>query len=327
MPLRLSSVNLDSPTQRVAWDPNGHFELSLVGDKSRGYYRETWLRPGLSFGEECFELAEDLEMEHHRSGDPFYCLEISFTIRGYNHTESIELGTNFLHVGWREPSFKQFYLWHQGQSVHKFDLFLTPKLIRAWILNQCGGIPAEILTATEQMGSYSLEHNYWQKTVTTPEMQRVIQQIVQCPYHSLTRRLYQESRALELLALRLEQTLPAQVKERRLTAEDIERVRWAQQILLQDVLDPPDLQTLARQVGLNDFKLKQGFREVFGTTVFGCLQAHRLDQAEQMLKGSQLSVEMIAQRVGYASRNAFARAFQRRFGSNPKTYQLSHRRT
>ncbi|MDZ7960171.1 MAG: hypothetical protein RMY34_20195 [Aulosira sp. DedQUE10] len=34
----------------------------------------------------------------------------------------------------------------------------------------------------------------------------------------------------------------------------------------------PSLITLARIVGLNDYKLKQGFQQVFNTTVFGYLQ-------------------------------------------------------
>ena len=46
--------------------------------------------------------------------------------------------------------------------------------------------------------------------------------------------------------------------------------------LTQRMDDPPSLVELARKVGINDYKLKVGFREVFGTTVYKYLHTHRM---------------------------------------------------
>lgn len=80
--------------------------------------------------------------------------------------------------------------------------------------------------------------------------------------------------------------------------------------------------TLARQVGLNDFKLKLGFRQVFGTTVFGYLHEHRMEQAQLLLQERRMNVEEVARTVGYANRSSFA-AFRKKFGINPKYYTRS----
>ena len=66
------------------------------------------------------------------------------------------------------------------------------------------------------------------------------------------------------------------------------RIHQAKDILIRQIDNPPSLLSLARQVGINDFKLKQGFRQVFGTTVFGYLHSHRMERAAQLLQGNHI---------------------------------------
>ena len=86
--------------------------------------------------------------------------------------------------------------------------------------------------------------------------------------------------------------------------------------------NPPSVETLARQVGLNRFKLNEGFHQVYGTTPFRYLRACRLGIADCLLTTSDLPTEVIAQKVGYASRSSFASAFRQWRGVKPKTLQL-----
>jgi len=85
--------------------------------------------------------------------------------------------------------------------------------------------------------------------------------------------------------------------------------------------EPPSLRALARLFGTNDFKLKKGFRALFGTTVFGYVAARRLTVAHQLLTLPDESVQDVAARVGFTNPAHFATAFRRRFGLPP-----SHRR-
>jgi AraC-like DNA-binding protein len=90
--------------------------------------------------------------------------------------------------------------------------------------------------------------------------------------------------------------------------------------LVRNLENPPSLFGLARQVGLNDTKLKRGFRQVFGTTAFGCLHAHRMEQGRQLLAKGKMNVTEVAYKIGYSSRTYFSRAFTKHFGLNPIVY-------
>ena len=145
-----------------------------------------------------------------------------------------------------------------------------------------------------------------------------------CPYQGNVRQRYLESKTLELLALKLEQMRQPEVVSNNkisLKSDDIHRLYQARQILLTDIEHPPSLLELARQVGINDFKLKRGFRQIFGTTVFGCLYEHRMERAKQLLDTHHLKVAQIAQTVGYANPSQFSAAFKRKFGFSPKVYR------
>ncbi|NJP11476.1 MAG: helix-turn-helix transcriptional regulator [Leptolyngbyaceae cyanobacterium RU_5_1] len=105
-----------------------------------------------------------------------------------------------------------------------------------------------------------------------------------------------------------------------LKPDDIDRIYYARKILLQNLGHPPSLMELARAVGMNDRKLKEGFRQVFGTTVFGCLHDYRMEQARSLLRERQLNVKQVARVVGYASPTSFHAAFCKRFGMTPGAY-------
>jgi AraC-like DNA-binding protein len=104
------------------------------------------------------------------------------------------------------------------------------------------------------------------------------------------------------------------------TSNSAERIHYARDILLQQLNAPPSLGILARQVGLNECSLKRGFRQTFGTTVFGYLHNYRLEQAKKMLESGAWKVGEAAKIVGYKDITAFGRAFRQKFGILPRDY-------
>jgi len=171
------------------------------------------------------------------------------------------------------------------------------------------------------------DYSYLLNQITT-EMQLALQQLLYCPYQGFTKQLYLESKVMELIALRLEQ-LKAQITQHQpesnqhpqLKTDDIDRIYKAREILINHLDHPPSLLELARQVGLNDYKLKQGFRYCFGTTAFNYLHDYRMEQARELLVEQQMQVNEVARAVGYASRSSFAAAFRKKFGVSPKRIQ------
>ncbi|MEA5552701.1 AraC family transcriptional regulator [Anabaena cylindrica UHCC 0172] len=159
----------------------------------------------------------------------------------------------------------------------------------------------------------------------TMAMEQVLQQILHCPYQGITRQMYLEAKALELLILQFTNWAETshQSAAAKLRKDDIERLNAAKDILMRTMNNPPTLLELARQVGINERKLKQGFRQVFGTTVFGYLQDYRLQQAQQLLKKRDMSIARVATAIGYTNPEAFSVAFRRKFAVGPKAYQMS----
>lgn len=141
-----------------------------------------------------------------------------------------------------------------------------------------------------------------------------------CPYPCEIKDLLARGKGLMLvskvLALLAEPEAPDRYDVRFLE-EDLNRVRQARQLLLEQMEDPPSVPDLARQVGLNELKLKAGFRRLWGTTVYGLLRKERLEEARRFLLAGQGNVGEAAFRVGYTNTSHFASAFQREFGVAP----------
>ncbi|MFG6102226.1 AraC family transcriptional regulator [Leptothoe sp. EHU-05/26/07-4] len=159
---------------------------------------------------------------------------------------------------------------------------------------------------------------------TTPMMQQILQLLLDCPYRGAVKRMYLESKVLELLALQfhhLSKVQRSDLVSPKLRSGDIERLQLARDILRQKFNDPPSLLELARQVGLNDYKLKRGFRQVFDTTVFGYVHACRMEQAQHLLCDRGLRIADVAERVGYASPSRFCHAFKRHTDLTPSDYR------
>lgn len=129
-----------------------------------------------------------------------------------------------------------------------------------------------------------------------------------------------ECHALEIFTLACRLFLKEEEESSRavsLSRDEMDKLREARQIMKERLVDPPTLMELSRMIGLNDFKLKAGFKELYGTTVFGYLKDERLRQAMLMLQTGRINVGEAACAVGYLNPSYFAEAFRSKYGVNP----------
>ncbi len=150
-------------------------------------------------------------------------------------------------------------------------------------------------------------------------MLNLIRNIVHCRYKEGLKKMYLLSKSIEFLVLQAEASnaalLPAYKYLK--TAHDEECIRYARDYLMDHLDTPPSLSQLAKIIGINEYKLKRGFKEVFGNTVFGYLTDARLDIAKNDLLESKLPVAEIAAALGYSSLQHFSYAFKKKFGHSP----------
>lgn len=90
----------------------------------------------------------------------------------------------------------------------------------------------------------------------------------------------------------------------------------ARELLLSDLSNPPTVEQLARDTGLNQFKIKRGFRQLFGISSFALFQRKRMEHARSLLRHH--SVTETATIVGYSNMSHFSAAFRKQFGVLPK---------
>ncbi|MBN3957583.1 helix-turn-helix transcriptional regulator [uncultured Nostoc sp.] len=154
----------------------------------------------------------------------------------------------------------------------------------------------------------------------THQMHLALEQILHSPHQGMMKRMYLESKIIELLSWQLTQFVETQQEQylfTNLKPVDVEKIYQAKEILIQNHIQPPSLIDLAQQVGLHHMKLKLGFREIFSTTAFGCLRDYRLEQAKQFLQEGKMTVEEVVNVVGYSHLGHFRNAFKRKFGITP----------
>lgn len=103
-----------------------------------------------------------------------------------------------------------------------------------------------------------------------------------------------------------------------LNSEDIRKIREARDFLLNNLeKELPSLKELALQFGTNTFKLKYGFKELYGISVFRFLRNERLRKAKILVQGGNCSFKTIAYQCGYKSVPTFTNTFKSEFGHTP----------
>jgi AraC family transcriptional regulator, transcriptional activator of the genes for pyochelin and ferripyochelin receptors len=127
---------------------------------------------------------------------------------------------------------------------------------------------------------------------------------------------------IELLALMESQYTNAQSSRRSFIRNeyDKERIIYARDYLLTHMDAPPSLPQLAAVVGINEFKLKRGFKELFNQPPFAYLADVRLEMARTALRKKEKTITQIAFELGYASLQHFSMAFKKKYGVAPAKF-------
>jgi len=153
----------------------------------------------------------------------------------------------------------------------------------------------------------------------TTEMKRVINDICECKRSGELKRLHTESKILELLMLQLEQMQSgmAEVDKYIIKQDDLKKIEHARDILDAEYTYPPTIIELAKQITLNEFKLKRGFKEYFGTTIYGYVTRLRMEEARRLILDEKKSIGQVAAAVGFNHQSHLTDAFKRYFGILP----------
>ncbi|MCU0490390.1 MAG: AraC family transcriptional regulator [Chloroflexaceae bacterium] len=303
----------------VPYHDEGHERVIHLPDwYGNGYIRSVALRRGVSLNISDLHLHAPMTVAWQAEPIvPF--MELHFHMAGSSHAtlhpnnDSFALQSGQIGCCYADGASLQGRMEYPAQR-HLLMVELTIELAALQAIAPAFDSLLPVPTPRSRQVGFHMRHSSM-----TPAMHTAVMQLLQCPFTGLARQLYLEGKALELTALyaAAQQAAAQQRPGLALRPDDVERIHAARDLLLQQMEAPPTLATLARQVGLNDCKLKAGFKQVFGTTVFGYLHTHRMEQAHRLLLEGQQSVLEVALSVGYACPSRFTAAFRRQFGVLP----------
>jgi AraC-like DNA-binding protein len=207
----------------------------------------------------------------------------------------------------------------EGYHYHGPGRFRTVSIhIRRHKLMEMAAEKGEALPASLTRRLNDPNDFYFEKREVRDSLSVIAESLFDPAYTSISRQFFVESRTLELLASQLARLIPSHGQgQSTLSREDREKILSCHGLLMQRLTDPPSLIELARHAGINTFKLKTGFREIFGNSPYQLLKEERMQRAYQLLHAGHTPVQEAAEHTGYASVGSFSNAFYERFGIRP----------
>ncbi|NVK05308.1 MAG: helix-turn-helix transcriptional regulator [Flavobacteriia bacterium] len=174
------------------------------------------------------------------------------------------------------------------------------------------------------LSSDNINRRFYDERVIAPQTTVVLNQLFNTQLSPQAQKLFYKGKVYELLSLYFSAREVDTVSCPFLNDEEnVRKIKMAKEFLMKNMSQPPSIKDLAREVGLNEYRLKVGFKEVYGNTVYGYLLDHKMEHARTLLDSSKYKVNEVAYTLGYTNPSHFITAFKKKFGLTPKKY-LSH---
>tara|TARA_B100001175_G_C19514642_1_gene646453 strand:- start:1089 stop:1946 length:858 start_codon:yes stop_codon:yes gene_type:complete len=223
---------------------------------------------------------------------------------------------------------KNVILLYNPQKALPIDLNLTPDsaLVSLVIsIKKFHSLFSEDANHIHFLSPENSTKKYYDTRPISPAMSVVLSQIMEIKIHESIQTLYFKGKVYELLSLFFNKNEDADVEQCPFLVDEknVRKIRKAKEIILSQMTEPPTLQELSAEIGLNIKKLKEGFKQIYGDTVYGYLLDHKMNEARSMLNSKQYNINEISLKLGYSTSSHFIVAFKKKFGTTPKKYLMS----
>lgn len=169
------------------------------------------------------------------------------------------------------------------------------------------------------------DKKYYKDGNITPSMAIVLNQLINYNLNQSIKDLYFKGKAYELLSLYFNRSEDANIEQCPFLVDEtnVIKIRKAKDIIIARMAEPPSLQELADEIGLNLKKLKEGFKQIYGDSVFSFLFDYKMEVARKLLESGENNVNEVGLKVGYSTASHFIAAFKKKYGTTPKKYLMS----
>lgn len=288
--------------------------IQFAQSNTQGYVDRVITASGIEIVESDYRFTND-RLVHVQAEEAM--IELSFCLQGHGEVHvtdtSHELVPDSCSLQFMRDFQAEFH-YRSAEPIRLLSIGIPVTLFDSWMADQ-GSPHARTLSGLLDTRSFRMF-----RMPILSETTHLLDQLRDCPYHTSMRRLYAEGKALEILSVYFDAFLFEQNQTKRsshLSRSDRENIRRAKDLILERMANPPSLIELSKLAGINEYKLKVGFKEEYGTTVFAYLRNKRLEKAWEIMRSGESSVSQTATMVGYNNFSHFAEAFRKQYGINP----------
>jgi AraC-like DNA-binding protein len=216
---------------------------------------------------------------------------------------------------WAQPTGVDISEWTAASSREQFIIIsMRPEFLAERVLTPGVDVP-EPLKAFVSNRRESI--NYHQHPLAAHTFE-IASRLIHNPFTGPLALAYTEALALELLCSAVGSfSLLSGTASEEYTEREVRCLQMARNMLMRQFAPAPTIAKLARTVGMSKSTLTQGFKAVFGETIFDFSLRCRMQHALTLMRDRSWPVAKVSEAVGYAHSTSFTTAFRRHFGMRP----------
>ncbi|OAZ03783.1 helix-turn-helix domain-containing protein [Flavobacterium succinicans] len=227
-----------------------------------------------------------------------------------------------------EMNEEKSYLFYNPQKELPLNLELAPN---TWVITilisiqKFHGLFSNEASHIPFLSDDNKDKKYYKEGDISPSMAIVLTQLFHYNLNPSIKNLYYKGKGYELLSLYFNRSEDPNAEQCPflIDEDNVMKIKKAKEIIIANMAEPPGLQELADTIGLNLKKLKMGFKQIYGDTVYGFLFDYKMDYARQLLDSGSYNVNEVGLKIGYSTGSHFIAAFKKKFGTTPKKYLMS----
>ncbi len=210
--------------------------------------------------------------------------------------------------------------------AHKIDIkpgakmifmLISPKRLHKLFVHDTDDFPF--------LSGENIQNKFYEQNEMNAMLSLCLSQIFDQRVDSISNNLYMKGKALELLSLYFKKSEKGFADNCPFLRDqsNVDKIIRSKSIIIERMSNPPTMKELADEIGLNEYQLKVGFKNIYGQTVTSYLNDYKLSQSLKMLDSGTYKVKDVAYALGYTNPSHYISAFKKKYGITPKKHLMS----
>jgi AraC-like DNA-binding protein len=210
---------------------------------------------------------------------------------------------------------RQIRFHRAGESARGLGMWLAPKML----MDRFGLQPEQLAPTLQEI--FAQDRDNTTTLPLTAKMRAIVEEVLTTPFTGVLREQFLQAKVTELLCHAVQSfAAPEQqlLSDNMLRKHQSNTLKKAMELVHKDEYCPPTLLQLAKLASVSRSSLTASFKASYGICLSDYIAERRLTGARRLLRSGKLTVQQVAEKVGYADQSSFGRAYKRLFKVSPK---------